>query len=413
MSETKIQVTYSYLTDVWQSYGGQEQRRCLRSVPRRTISYEYTSMNSSEAQWLRAQLRKKQNNFEFIPMWHDVAYLSEDFLGGKSMYIDPEYMIGFHNCDAIEIFVHDDVMHREGVNIAKKVKNYENNIIHLKTVLDNNLSKKNTWVLPLIRCSVQMPLSSSYVYSNGTNIKMVYEDIGYKPPFDINSQYYEQYNYLVDGFNRYNLPSSYNGRQVFLNSPQWLDDNALTLKVSKNVNKLDNDTGVFKYDLKNTNSYDTHEITVLLRNKRMINNMIKFFNHVKGRFKSFYCPTWVNDFQIAFDIKDKANYINIELSELYRYYLNNGRKKKIVVFTRDYKSYIVDILSYSYDTIDDKLYGRLVLGSPFPAYIGKGNVAMISFLNLVRLDSDELTIDYETNTVATVELAMREVDDLL
>lgn len=411
MSETKIQVTYSYLTDVWQSYGGQEQRRCLRSVPRRTISYEYTSMNSSEAQWLRAQLRKKQNNFEFIPMWHDVAYLSEDFLGGKSMYIDPEYMIGFHNCDAIEIFAHDDVMHHEGVNITKKVKKYENNIIHLKTVLDKNLNKKNTWILPLIRCSVQTPLSSSYIYSNGTNIKMVYEDIGYKPPFDINSQYYEQYNYLVDGFNRYNLPHSYNGRQVFLNTPQWLDDDSLTLKVSKNVNKLDNDTGIFKYDLKNTNSYDTHEITVLLRNKRMINNIIKFFTKVKGKFKSFYCPSWANDFNLAQSIKKGSNYIYTDLSETYRYYMENGRNKKIVVFTNDWKSYIFDISAYTYEKIEDKKYGKLLLGSSSPVNIPIKNVRMVSFFNLVRLDSDEMQINYESNIAATVQLSMKEVDD--
>ena len=411
MSETKIQVTYSYLTDVWQSYGGQEQRRCLRSVPRRTISYEYTSMNSSEAQWLRAQLRKKQNNFEFIPMWHDVAYLSEDFLGGKSMYIDPEYMIGFHNCDAIEIFAHDDVMHHEGVNITKKVKKYENNIIHLKTVLDKNLNKKNTWILPLIRFSVQTPLSSSYIYSNGTNIKMVYEDIGYKPPFDINSQYYEQYNYLVDGFNRYNLPSSYNGRQVFLNTPQWLDDDSLTLKVSKNVNKLDNDTGIFKYDLKNTSSYDTHEITVLLRNKRMINNIIKFFTKVKGKFKSFYCPSWANDFNLAQSIKKGSNYIYTDLSETYRYYMENGRNKKIVVFTNDWKSYIFDISAYTYEKIEDKKYGKLLLGSSSPVNIPIKNVRMVSFFNLVRLDSDEMQINYESNIAATVQLSMKEVDD--
>ena len=411
MSETKIQVTYSYLTDVWQSYGGQEQRRCLRSVPRRTISYEYTSMNSSEAQWLRAQLRKKQNNFEFIPMWHDVAYLSEDFLGGKSMYIDPEYMIGFHNCDAIEIFAHDDVMHHEGVNITKKVKKYENNIIHLKTVLDKNLNKKNTFILPLIRCSVQTPLSSSYIYSNGTNIKMVYEDIGYKPPFDINSQYYEQYNYLVDGFNRYNLPLSYNGRQVFLNTPQWLDDDSLTLKVSKNVNKLDNDTGIFKYDLKNTNSYDTHEITILLRNKRMINNIIKFFTKVKGKFKSFYCPSWANDFNLAQSIKKGSNYIYTDLSETYRYYMENGRNKKIVVFTNDWKSYIFDISAYTYEKIEDKKYGKLLLGSSSPVNIPIKNVRMVSFFNLVRLDSDEMQINYESNIAATVQLSMKEVDD--
>ena len=149
------------------------------------------------------------------------------------------------------------------------------------------------------------------------------------------------------------------------------------------------------------------------RSKRMINNMIKFFKHVKGRFKSFYTPSWVNDFEIAFDIKNKTNYINVELSEMYRYYLNNGRKKKIVIFTKGYKSYIADIMSYSYDTINDKDYGRLVLATSFPVYIRKEDVCMISFFNLVRLDSDEMTINFETVDVATVELVMKEVDDLL
>ena len=98
---------------------------------------------------------------------------------------------------------------------------------------------------------------------------------------------------------------------------------------------------------------------------------------------------------------------------MYRYYLNNGRKKKIVIFTKGYKSYIADIMSYSYDTINNKDYGRLVLATSFPVYIRKEDVCMISFFNLVRLDSDEMTINFETVDVATVELVMKEVDDLL
>ena len=78
-SDTKISVKYEFKTDVWQSYDGHEQRRCLRQDPRRTVSYNYTSMNALEAQWLRAQIRKRQSTFDFIPMWHDIAYLENDF----------------------------------------------------------------------------------------------------------------------------------------------------------------------------------------------------------------------------------------------------------------------------------------------------------------------------------------------
>lgn len=413
LANGNIVVKYEYSTDVWTSYDGHEQRRCLRQYPRRVVSYDYTSMNALEAQWLRAQIRKRQSAFDFIPMWHDIAYLETDFYGGKTLYIEEDFMMGFQNCDAVEIFHCDDVMNHTGANVTKKVKSYFGNTINLKTNLDSILLKANAKIVPLIRCSTPETATFSYVYSNGSNVTISFEDITFNTNLDIDTKYTYQYDFMVKGFNRYNLPTTVGNKEVFLNEPQWVDDESHTLDINKNVVRLDNTSGIFKFDLKNSMSYDTHHTTVLLRNKRMINNMIKFFNHVKGRFKSFYCPTWVNDFQIAFDIKDKANYINVELSELYRYYLNNGRKKKIVVFTRDYKSYIADILSYSYDTVDDKLYGRLVLGSSFPTYIGKDDVTMISFLNLVRLDSDELTINYETNTVATVELTMKEVDDLL
>ena len=413
-NDTKISVKYEFKTDVWESYDGHEQRRCLRQIPRRIVSYDYTSMNALEAQWLRAQIRKKQSTFDFIPMWHDTAYLESDFYGGKTIYIEEDFMSGFENCDAIEIFYHDDVMNHAGANVTKKVKSYFGNTINLKTPLDATLLASNTKIVPLIRCSTPETASFSYVYSNGSNVTIAFEDIMYKTQMEIDGKYTYQYNFAdIVGFNRYNLPLTMTNKEVLLNEPQWVDDDSHTLSVSKNVVRLDNTSGIFKYDLKNSNSYDTHQTTFLLRSKRMINNMVKFFKHMKGRFKSFYAPSWVNDFEVAFDIKNKTNYINVELSEMYRYYLNNGRKKKIVIFTKGYKSYIADIMSYSYDTINNKDYGRLVLATSFPVYIRKEDVCMISFFNLVRLDSDEMTINFETVDVATVELVMKEVDDLL
>ena len=412
-SDTKISVKYEFKTDVWQSYDGHEQRRCLRQDPRRTVSYDYTSMNALEAQWLRAQIRKRQSTFDFIPMWHDIAYLENDFYGGKTLYIDDDFMDGFQNCDAIEIFYHDDVMNHTGANVTKKIKSFFSNTINLKTRLDAKLLKSNAKIVPLIRCSTPETATFSYIYSNGSNVTISFEDIMYDTQLEIGTKYTYQYNFDFAGFNRYKLPANIGDKEVLMNEPQWVDDDSHTLSVSKNVVRLDNTSGIFKYDLRNSNSYDTHQTTFLLRSKRMINNMIKFFKHVKGRFKSFYCPTWVNDFEVAFDIKGKSNYINVELSEMSRYYLNNGRKKKIVVFTKDYKSYVADILSYSYDTINDKEYGRLVLATSFPVSLNKSNICMVSFLNLVRLDSDEMVLNYETNTIATVELSMKEVDDLL
>lgn len=412
MASTKIVEKYSYLTSILSSYSGLEQRIKLRNIPNHLLSYDYAAVNSLEAQWLRAQMRKRQSDYTYIPMWHNVAMLSEDFMGGKALYIDNDYMYGFKNCDAIEIFIKEDVMQHDKLNMTKVVSRYEGNTIILKTTLDKFLSKLNTFILPLIRCSTQPATNMSYIYSNGTNLTMNFEDILYNPTFNISSNYINNYDYTnIKDFNLYNLPETYNNKEVFLNSPQWTEDDSLSLSIEKLTNKLDNQTGIFKYDLKNNKSYDSHTMNILLWEKKMIFNLIKFFNHMAGRYKSFYCPTWANDFNMVKPLAVGANAIYTELNDLFRYYLSNGRLKKIVIFTNDRKSYIFDILTYSYETIDNITYGKVVLSNPSTVSLGVDDIDMISFFNCVRFDSDDLQISYETCDIATSSLVMKEVDD--
>ena len=109
MADTKITETFEFKTSILRAYDGHEQRIRTRQNPRHFLSYDYSAMNSGEAQWLRAQARARQTDVCHVPMWQNVAYLSTEFFGGNYLYIDPEYMCGFANCDAIEIFVTDDV----------------------------------------------------------------------------------------------------------------------------------------------------------------------------------------------------------------------------------------------------------------------------------------------------------------
>jgi len=97
---------------------------------------------------------------------------------------------------------------------------------------------------------------------------------------------------------------------------------------------------------------------------------------------------------------------------LYKYYLSNNRKKKIIIFTKDLKSYIVDILSLTFETIADKKYGKLLLANPITVDLSLSNIKMISYFNHVRLDSDELQLNYESTQVAQVTLTTKEVDDI-
>lgn len=409
MAETKITERFEFLTDVMVSYSGKEQRMQLRDSPRHFVSYNYDAMSAIEAQWLKAQVRTRSTDIYYIPMWQNVSYLSDDFKTGEALYIEKEFMFNFRHCDAIEIYVNDTVV--DSQNIQKIVYGYGDGIIYLKNGLGEYLYKKNTYIMPMYRCVTQASDEISYPFSNGLSTVMNFRELISEPTIEIPNKYLNDYVYDIEGFNRYNLPTVVDNREVFLYEPQWLED-SIAMNVGKNMAEVDNLSGISKYDLKNTKSYDSYTIDILLPNKHMINNIIKFFFRACGRYKSFYAPSWVNDFNLVADINEKNNFIYIDMNFIYKYYANNARNKKIVIFTKAYSSYIFDVIGYTTGTIGKKTYGKIVLSKPVGINIAKEHVAMISFLNLVRFDADELRLDYESNVVANTSVTLKEVDDI-
>lgn len=411
MSGSNITEKWEYMTDVITSYDGHEQRIKLRQHPRHYLSYDYPAMDCFQAQWLRGLGRIRQSDTYYIPMWHTPVYLEEDYLAGKVLYIQSECMYSLDNCEWIEIFVKDDV-NQTGINIVRQVKEYLDGMIGLVKQIDKPLNKKNTWIFPLKSCSVQPTSGLQYIYSNGANVTYNFEDLLLVPRTahipDKYLSYYEEY----PNRNKFNLPYVLNNREVLTIPPQWVDDGSVVLSIDKATNKLDNATGVFIYDLKNTKSYDIHTLELTLMNKKQISNMIRFFKRVKGRYKSFYCPTWVNDIQIYGNLNSSDNFVYTDWGKISQYYISNKRPKKLVIFTKDFNSHILDILTYGSETISGKKYGKIMFTSNIGFNLNEDNILMASYLNLVRLDSDELQLNYETNIVANTTLVMREVDDI-
>lgn len=413
LAQTKITENIEYLTEVLTSYDGHEQRLKLRQQPRQYFSYDYSAMDQYQAQWLRGMSRIRQSDAWYIPIWNKCSYLREDFIAnGKALYIDNDYYYNFDECEWIEIFVKDDFT-QSGVNIVRQVHNYTDGIITLKKKIDRPLLKANTWIFPLRQVTAKTDGDIRYIYSNGDEECLNFQVLLHESKVHIPNKYrYDDWEDIPQ-FNRFNLPKYYNGREVLLFTPDWVDDSSNDLVVDKNVELMDNTTGTFVYDLKNTYSYDTHTLNVLLFGIKRITNMVHFFHRICGMYKSFYCPTWANDFQVDLDIHANSNYIYTRFNLLFKFYSNNGRKKSIVIFTKDWHAYILNIMSYTTEEIRGKTYGKLILNENVPVAISKENVLMVSYFNLVRLTSDILKLDFESNTVATTSLSMKEVDDLV
>ena len=411
MADTKITEKYEFKTDIITSYTGTEQRIALRNEPRHYLSYDYTAMKPFEAQWLRAVARMKQSTALYIPMWHTPLYLSEPALkDSRFIKVEEPLMFDARNCQAIEVFVKDTV---KGTNKYYRVATFgDGGVIGLGNKLETDLNPKNAYIYPLIKCSIQPINSLNYVFSNGTDVTMNFEDVLDKSPVTMPSKYLFGYYDNYKGRNPYGIPYKHSNNDVFTLEPQWIEDNSVTLDVEKQTVKLDNDIGVFSYDSKNNLSYDKNNYSLILMNKAEINNMVKFFYRVKGKYKSFYMPSWVNDFTPCFDIQAGNNFIYTEFDSLYKYYLSNSRKNKIIIFTKDFKSYILNVMSLTYEIIGNIKYGKLLLSSPIDMNLPLSNIKMMSYFNHVRLDDDTLQLNYESTQVAQVDITTMEVDDV-
>ena len=411
MADTRITESFEFKTDVITAYDGSEQRIKTRQIPRHSLSFDYDAMNLFQAQWLRGMSRIPQSDLWYVPLWCRPGYLREDFIiHGKSLYINTDYTYNFEGCEWIEIFVKDDYL-QSGTNLVCRVDHFSDGLITLNKKIDRPLLAKNTWIFPLLKFSVKPSTSMNYVYSNGTSVTLGFEDLLLEPSIHVPYKYRNEYDINIEKFNQWNMPSDIDGVEVFLNSPQWLEDGSVKLQIDRNINRLDAETGVFIYDMKNYSTYDVHSMDIYLCGIKKINNMIKFFNRRGGKYQSFYCPTYANDFELVLDVLPTSNTLYTKYTHLYKFYANNSRKKKLIVFTKDWHSYIYDIMAYSHEVIGGTDYGKLVLSQSVGTVLTKDNVLMISYFNRVRFDNDTLVLNYESNIVANTTLVMREVDD--
>ena len=411
MADTRITESFEFKTDVITAYDGSEQRIKTRQIPRHSLSFDYDAMNLFQAQWLRGMSRIPQSDLWYVPLWCRPGYLREDFIvHGKALYINTDYTYNFEGCEWIEIFVEDDYL-QSGTNLVCRVDRFSDGLITLRKKIDRPLLAKNTWIFPLLKFSVKPSTSMNYVYSNGTAVTLGFEDLLLEPSIHVPHKYRNEYDINIEKFNQWNMPSDIDGVEVLLNSPQWLEDGSVKLQIDRNINRLDAETGVFVYDMKNYSTYDVHSMDIYLCGIKMINNMIKFFNRRGGKYQSFYCPTYANDFELVLDVLPTSNTLYTKYTHLYKFYANNSRKKKLIVFTKDWHSYIYDIMAYSHEVIGGIDYGKRVLAQPVGTVLTKDNVLMISYFNRVRFDNDTLVLNYESNIVANTTLVMREVDD--
>jgi len=408
MSEPNAHISerISFLTTILLSWDGSEQRQALRQEPRRFVAYDYTGMNAEQSERLRALIYHAQSSAIPFPLWHAAAQLPDNAAAGQQDIVIPrEFLWCYRNIGSVELWLDDE---RGGSSYDLKYIT-ANGVLGLTSMLTANWKALSTMAIPVFKAVLAVDNSFTARTDDISEMTLNFELLQaqnapeyYPEQYDI---HYDEAIPEVWGY-QHDLPAIYQNVEVWQYEPQWADN--LDGRFTKNCNRIDYDTGVFKFDAKSYNPSESREITYVLNSRQMINNVQRFFYRHKGTWKSFWAPTWIRDMDLRESAVAGATQLHVKMMWYWKYYNKSSRRKKIVVFLKDGSCQILSIAGYSRDQFST--YGVVFLEQPLAQDIRMDMILMISFFCRYRFDSDDLTIDYETSTIATTSLTLREVD---
>lgn len=400
----KIAETIEFLTQIHKSWDGTEQRAALRTRPRRMVSYDYIGMESWQSQYIRALAYSQQTQLLQIPLWHAATRTKQKYYsGGVSFSVPAESVWQYRGCSNAQLWLSDGY----GGTLFPINVVASDGTVHLKKQFDNDWHAGAT-----IACPVAWGIfSQEDKYTNTTsqfasvtmNIELMREQQAPTFPPAMDEYHYEPAKQLWG----HGLPAVYNGAELFLTPPSWTDEMQANFK--RNAFRLDNSTGTFRYDLRSADPQETREIEYVMKEKREINNLQRFFYRCKGRYKSFFAPTWLQDVELVADAEAGDNFLLAKWSLYWKYFSVGQRRKTLVVFDKDFSAQIITVAGYA--TNETGEFGKIYLDSPLRKPIRINNTLMISYLCRYRLDNDSMITDYQTTDVALTSLTMMEVTE--
>lgn len=394
--------TMSFLTQIHQAWDGSEQRAALRPVPRRYLSYEYIGVKSWQSQYLRALTYSQQTQLIQFPLWHAAAALAEDAYAGQSVLrIDKNKLWGYRGSSGVMLWQDDSL----GGEVFRLNSLGGDGSLAIGKELTENW--RQATICPVNWGVLQQEDKYVNVHSTLTtmqiNVELLLDQEAPAFPQSMD-EYHDEAAHLpwVNGF-----PRSYQGAEVFLMAPPWLED--LAASFSRNANRLDNQTGAFRYDLKSTDPSETKNIEYVTTSREEINNLQRFFYRSKGRLKSFWAPTWLSDLELAEDAPAGRGYLMVKWPHYWKYYALGQRRKTLIAFLRDGTARLLKVAGYSTDLSGG--FGKVYLDAALKQSLLRDDILMLSYLCRYRLDSDTLATEYETPKVANITLSMREVSE--
>lgn len=377
------QVRYEYLTEIVTSHAGKERRIARRASPRKSLEYQ-SLLTEDRFRGFKALMRSGQPSSIVLPEITRSATIAEaQEAGAFSVELDeaPSWVApgvdiwagGFS--ERAEFLTVEEV---SGVTVS-----FTTGLVHPQPVG----AKLYPALVGYVGASVSAPRRTNSIaqVELGFSVDPLSEKWG--PPRE--------------------AEASFNGRELFLRRPNWA--NLISVSSGWDVSVVDFGVGpVARYSPVDF-GFDTHQATYLSRNREEAFFIVDFFRRMKGRQGEFYMPTWEYDFAPAGSSTESSSVMVAEGRGAFEVYSKTTAYDAIFVMLNTGQLILRRVLDVTEAPGGNSL---ISVTEPWGYSISKNTIVMSGWLPVWRFASDNLTVEWLTDSVANILLNLISLESL-
>ncbi len=378
-----VKDTFEFLTTVFTSDNGKEQRMAERKHARRTTAFT-ALIHGDELRNLRADLRRRSDTLTHIPdPVRRIGTVAASTLAGQT---------------SITFLVPVDISF-----VGKRVCliGFKK---HFFATIHSIVSNTVNFTSPISEAFSVGDIMYACIYGRfpeSAKVNYATDDIAeFQVSFDQNPG---ENNSTYDT----NLFPIWNGREIFTIKPNWA--NPPKIEILAAYDTIDYKRGVIDTYSPIDFASQITEFSFLGYSDAKMRQLVDFFNRQKGRQGEFWCPSWTSDFRVVQGVAAGATTLKVAGRKIADYYIGSTVEKAIGIMKSDGSWINCSVSGLSTDGITT----TISLEAPILSSIDIPSIIGVYWLNVCRFAVDSMTVQWITDNVCQTVLQIKTLEVLI